>query len=468
MTTPSNPVRIVGVGEGASDPVRVVDISPGLLSAGGVVTYLVAASNASTASKSRADWVCDGTADEVQINAAIAALPASGGRVILSEGTFTVAAPVISDVNSVTIEGMGWRATTIQVATGVDPTAIIICGNTQNVQENVIRNLRVYGRTDVEVHAAGDGIIFRSNNGLIEHVQILRMAHDSVVVNAYSGQIWEVYLHNVISELPQNDGFVFGANCYDYECVRCIAYGGSQEAPAFGQRGFMVGGRIGKFIGCHAYFCQNAGLRTDTDGTERIQVIGGDYETCYYGVWFNEQSSGQIIGVKCSANTGGSDIIAHTSSGVLVMGCECRSTQAQNIYFYNSDNCLAIGNVCENATTASIKVDTGSQNCLIQGNVVDSAISTDDISNRIRDNIGWITENSGTGSIASGTTADVIAHGLSVTPTVDDISITLAENPTNTPGAIWVDTIGAANFTVNCENDPGASNLDFGWRVAVL
>jgi len=86
----------------------------------------------------------------------------------------------------------------------------------------------------------------------------------------------------------------------------------------------------------------------------------------------------------------------------------------------------------------------------------------------IRNNMGWVTENSGTGSIVSGTTSDIITHGLSVTPTVDDIVITLAENPTNTPGAIWVDTIGATYFTVNCENNPGASNLDFGWKAIVL
>lgn len=86
----------------------------------------------------------------------------------------------------------------------------------------------------------------------------------------------------------------------------------------------------------------------------------------------------------------------------------------------------------------------------------------------IRNNVGFVTENSGTGSIASGTTSDVIAHGLAVTPTADQIIITLTENPTNTPGAIWVDTIGGTNFTVNCENDPGASNLDFSWRVVPL
>ena len=80
-------------------------------------------------------------------------------------------------------------------------------------------------------------------------------------------------------------------------------------------------------------------------------------------------------------------------------------------------------------------------------------------------NVGHVTENAGTGSITSGATTDVITHGCNDTPVAADIQITLTENPTNTPGAIWVDTITSTQFTVNCENDPGASNLDFSWKI---
>lgn len=76
-------------------------------------------------------------------------------------------------------------------------------------------------------------------------------------------------------------------------------------------------------------------------------------------------------------------------------------------------------------------------------------------------------ENSGTGTITDPATTAVITHGLATTPTIDGITVTLAENPTNALTALWVDTIGAANFTVNCEPAPGASNLDFGWRAVV-
>jgi hypothetical protein len=83
----------------------------------------------------------------------------------------------------------------------------------------------------------------------------------------------------------------------------------------------------------------------------------------------------------------------------------------------------------------------------------------------IKNNVGFVTENKGTGQIDSGTTADVITHGLAYTPSAQEISITFTEDPTNSPGAIWVDTITSTQFTVNCENDPGASNFNFGWRA---
>ena len=87
------------------------------------------------------------------------------------------------------------------------------------------------------------------------------------------------------------------------------------------------------------------------------------------------------------------------------------------------------------------------------------------VNNKFRDVYGFITSNSGTATILTANTSIVVAHGCAYTPTAADITITPTENPTNTPGLLWVDTIGAANFTINCENDPGASNLDVSWSV---
>ena len=85
--------------------------------------------------------------------------------------------------------------------------------------------------------------------------------------------------------------------------------------------------------------------------------------------------------------------------------------------------------------------------------------------NRVRNVLGYVTENSGTSSITSGQTTKVVAHGLATTPTRIDINF--REQGTSDYGRWWVDTIGATNFTLNVSADPGASNLDFAWRAEV-
>lgn len=69
-------------------PIRPIQLAPR------TATLVVAASNASAKSKSQADYVCDGTNDQVEIQAAIDALPTGGGKVLLSEGTYDITALV--------------------------------------------------------------------------------------------------------------------------------------------------------------------------------------------------------------------------------------------------------------------------------------------------------------------------------------------------------------------------------------
>lgn len=77
-------------------------------------TIRVAAYNATDASKAAADYICDGTADQVEINQAIQELNGSpdGGRVLLSEGWFLIdvaegAGIDCTLVEYLTLEGMG-------------------------------------------------------------------------------------------------------------------------------------------------------------------------------------------------------------------------------------------------------------------------------------------------------------------------------------------------------------------------
>ncbi|MBM4076471.1 MAG: hypothetical protein FJ267_12630, partial [Planctomycetes bacterium] len=103
-----------------------------------VATVTVATADSSNRSKGRADYLCDGIDDQVQINAAINSLPAAGGLVHLYEGTYdirkssTIAGISIRRSN-ITLVGMG-ASTRLYLAANQVVNVIRIEGNgTENV-----------------------------------------------------------------------------------------------------------------------------------------------------------------------------------------------------------------------------------------------------------------------------------------------------------------------------------------------
>lgn len=71
-------------------------------------TLVIAASNSSAKGKAQADYVCDGTADNVEIQAALDALPNTGGEIHLLDGTYQLAATVARAIDNVTVSGCGF------------------------------------------------------------------------------------------------------------------------------------------------------------------------------------------------------------------------------------------------------------------------------------------------------------------------------------------------------------------------
>ncbi|HSI20929.1 MAG TPA: hypothetical protein VLA04_04520, partial [Verrucomicrobiae bacterium] len=71
-------------------------------------TLIVAASDSQN--KEKADYVADGTGDQTEINAAITALPSTGGLVYLLDGTYSVSASVAIAKSNVSLVGAGKSA----------------------------------------------------------------------------------------------------------------------------------------------------------------------------------------------------------------------------------------------------------------------------------------------------------------------------------------------------------------------
>ena len=112
----------------------------------------------------------------------------------------------------------------------------------------------------------------------------------------------------------------------------------------------------------------------------------------------------------------------------------------------------------------------GSGDNLIEGNSVTwgvngptvALIESGGTNTIVRNNIGFVTEKSGTATVANGSTTIVVSHGLDMTPASSNITLT----PTNSLGTaakFWVSNVTNTQFTVNVNADPGATTATFSW-----
>jgi hypothetical protein len=111
------------------------------LQKGRATTIVVAASDSSTRSKRGADYICDGSNDEVTIQSAVNALPVGGGKIVLMEGNYSKGnATGISLPSNVEIELM--TGATFTIASGLNVDA---CFFTNADKVNGNNNIRIIG-----------------------------------------------------------------------------------------------------------------------------------------------------------------------------------------------------------------------------------------------------------------------------------------------------------------------------------
>ena len=204
---------------------------------------------------------------------------------------------------------------------------------------------------------------------------------------------------------------------------------------------------------CTIVNCGNSGINFPSSGGSEFALSKSDfshnkiYNNVNYGIRVDTQKAGtHLKGLICSHNEVFDNKTPHTQLYGIAITANGAGVIADQIIF--TDNLI----YDNDSYQVSFGVGAGAS----MTNVI------------ARNNIGYVTENSGTGSIASGATTAVITHGLSVTPTLDDISITFGEQGTSDYGRWWVGTLTSTQFTLNVSVDPGASNLDFAWKAIVL
>lgn len=198
------------------------------------------------------------------------------------------------------------------------------------------------------------------------------------------------------------------------------------------------------------------GVRLSTDA-ENYKILNGIIDGPALGVRIDSPTSGTAKNIEV-----GSVAVLSCATAAIALNSE-QNVDKINVHHVTADAACANGFLTTGAGTFTELVVSDCDFADVTGSPV--ILSGTTTAPKFRNVKGYVTANSGTGSIASGATTAVVSHGLAVTPTLDDISVVFGEQGTNDYGRWWVSNITSTQFTLNVSADPGASNLDFAWRA---
>lgn len=183
-------------------------------------TFVVAASN--SLHKQRADYTCNGVNDQVDIQAAINALPDHGGRIILSDGIFS-----ISDTIHLYRDIPEWFNLFIQ-GQGIQTTKIILADNSDCdiIDLNVLNNPSGFkGLSDLSLdgnkanQASGHGIsAYKTGAGSLYDSRFRNVFAHHIKEKGFNlAAMWGCYVDNCLAEACDDDGlYLYASESYVY------------------------------------------------------------------------------------------------------------------------------------------------------------------------------------------------------------------------------------------------------------
>lgn len=443
----------------------------------GTAALIVAASDAPDALKNRADYICDGTDDQVEIQAAHDAFT-TGGKVILTVGTFNISATVSFDNDSFTLEGSGNVKPTGATQIGMGTKLQAVSGLTGEViLAGALADRPIFGCTlrhftidGGYIGTATNGITYRSSQGLIFDVHVHRCTGYGIKFIGYSAvetgsTKWDTYDSKLLACMV--------GDCYDTGVQATATAGGGVWFSDFAPD-------------CHIVECvllNNYDNLRISSASEQI-TTNHTYDAVRYNIWFDSSGSRtKVVGNKIEGSGSHGLFIDNTVAGtsaLVIVGNNFKNSgddtdnSADHINIVGSSSnghtaMVIVGNVFSKDSATSNKPRYGiNMSSAVQGAVIDGNNFGSDThfgSTRINGsgsgsnpvvlgtNAGYKTQAGGTASVSDGGT---ISHGIGDsfagrTPTRYGVVSTTA-------GVIaTVSAVSATTLTINLRSHDGTT-----------
>ena len=300
---------------------------------GKAATLIVAASN--SMSKELADYVCDGIADNVEIQAAIDALPAGGGKVLLLEGNFSLTTS-IDPCSGLELRGQG--PATVLTWDGADGGAIIADSGAPDDIRITDMKFDMNAKGFIQINGGGSRIRIDHLNvtgGKLNQATIYVGSCDQVeidhnIIDGTNGDLAisgftcdDVNIHDNIGVNGLAQSFISIGSSSDTVCYRNLV--SNNIANGWGT-GLDIYGNIDDVIVSGGYFegSVNDGIEVHLGGAtyypKRVSIIGTQVKNCgRYGLHAEMHATEGVLLVDGfrSYNSTNSGIRVETSGKML-------------------------------------------------------------------------------------------------------------------------------------------------------
>jgi parallel beta-helix repeat protein len=377
----------------------------------------------------------------------------NGGRIFIRRGVYNISNTIVLRNPAVVLEGESFIDA--QVATQRPGTVLVLMDNVNKdmievtAEKCVISNMKLYGNK------------YRNTNGRIiyEHAGTssdLKLEKLYVIAAPQQG-VWlegnYITAIDVATEISGDWGWVIKGNISrlfgiaswgDAKGVLILGVGNIiSSSLIYGDSQSTIGLALGdeSFVAEPQRNIVVGNIISDV-GQEGIRLVGAHE---------NIISSNVIVDAGKSAdNTYDAIIIKKRVFGSyrnIIIGNRIYSGRTNlprygiNIADADSDYNMIIGNMITD-------VRTGAINSLAPNTL-------------IRNNIGYVNQNSGVATISAGSTRVTVSHGLATTP--GKVLITPLGQP---PGKLWVENITSTSFDIVTDTAPSA-NLNVAWYAEV-
>jgi len=406
------------------------------------------------------------------IQNAINKLPATGGTVFMPYGTYTLSAPLTvpaTITSGFRLVGAGW-GTVLTLANGVNDYAIKCLEGASGLQGGMFDHFKIDGNCANQTNGGGIdayGATWCSFHRLWLHA----CYHDGIHIHGgtLTGNFGiQSYVTNCLFDAGSGStGNGRGLSLDSTDQIAIIGNTFQEMGGTSGSDAFCIRDTNGSSAIVGNTFSNNNGAHQGGGGIKTygsyLRIIGNQFDSiaatnvALFGF-------GHVVSGNNFLNVGKGAGVANSAAGVYA------NTNRHNIIgnYFSSDGSGT------NGTEAFVFLDDNTTASTVSGNIFDtnnggSGFSNIRLgagtSNKIGYNTGWTTEKSGTANITTGNTSVVVTHGLSATPTLQQISVT-PQTSLGSAAFFWVSSPTSTNFTINVNANP-AGTVTFGWQANI-